>query len=386
MKLRAYQFFTPTQIIFGWQSIRKLPQIIFGYGKKVLLVTGHTAARKAGILTGVQKLLEEKKIDVTIFDNVEPEPSCDTVNSAVALAKARDCDVVIGLGGGSALDVAKAIAGIFNTGLPVEEFHSGAKHLLQPGLPLIAIPTTSGTGSEVTPNCVLIDSRKKIKKSFRSDHLFARVAIVDPELTLGLPPQQTAYSGMDALCQSIESFVSKDANPLTDAIALQSIRLVKNNLMQAYTNEHDKDARIAMSYAALFSGIALTNAKMGAVHGIVPQLGTYYNVSHGLLCGLLLPAVMEFNVDIAGAKYAHIAAIFGQNVKEMHNIDAGRKAIESIKKFLADLQFPAGLKALGIQEKNFSKIAKESMPSGSLKANPKRVTEQNVIDILRNCL
>ena len=386
MKLRVYQFNTPTKIIFGWGSLRRLPQIIWNFGNKVLLVTGHTSARKAGILTAVQKMLQEKKVDITLFNRVEPEPSCDTVNAGVQLAKAENCDVVIGLGGGSVLDVAKAIAGISKTDFPVEEFQTELRHLDKPGLPFIGIPTTSGTGAEVTPNAVLIDNKKKIKQSFYDEYLFAKVALVDPELTMGLPPQITAYSGIDALCQSIESFVSKNSNPLTDAIALESIRLVQQSLLKAYKDEKDKDARIGMSYAALFSGIALTNARMGAVHGIVHPLGVKYHLPHGLLCGLLLPAVMNFNVDIAGAKYAQIAAIFGESVKGLHNIEAGKKAIVKIKQLLAQLQFPPGLRAVRVLEKEFPKIAKSSMPSGSLKANPKRVTEQNVIDILRDCL
>ncbi len=386
MKLRVYTFNLPTQVIFGWGSLRRLAYIIKDFGDNVLLVTGRTAVQKTGILTTVQNLLNEKKIGITLFNQVEPEPSCDTVNTGVKLAKSKNCQVVIGLGGGSVLDVAKAIAGITKTEALVEEFHTGSRSLHGPGLSFIAIPTTAGTGSEVTPNAVLIDNQKKIKQSFHNDYLFAKVALVDPELTLGLPPQITAYSGMDALCQSIESFVSKNANPLTDAIAIQSIKLIKDSLLTTYINGNDIDGRTGMSYAALFSGIVLTNARMGAVHGIVHSLGSKYHLSHGLLCGLLLPAVMQFNVDIAGAKYGEIAAIFGENINGLSNIEAGKRAISKIKQLLAKLHFPPGLKSLGVIEKNFNQIAEESMSSGSLKANPKIVTEQNIVDILRESL
>jgi alcohol dehydrogenase class IV len=386
MKLRAYEFNLPTKIIFGWESLRKLPQIMAQYGDKVLLVTGHNSAKKSGVLTSVQSTLEERKIEIILFSQVEPEPSCDTVNSGVRLAKEKKCDVVIGLGGGSALDVAKAIAAISKTEGLIEEFQAGTRILEKPGLPFIAIPTTAGTGSEVTPNSVLINTQKKIKQSFHDPLMFAKVALVDPELTMAMPPQLTAYSGIDALCQAIESFVSKDANPLTDSIAIHAIKLIKDNLLKAYTDGQDKDARIAMSYAALFSGITLTNARMGAVHGIVHPLGVRYHISHGLLCGLLLPAVMKFNLDIAGSKYAEIAAIFGENITGLNNIEAGKKAIPRIKQLLAKLQFPQNLKIVGVMEKTFLQVAKESMNSASLRANPKRVTEQNVVEILRAAL
>lgn len=386
MKLRAYEFNLPTRILFGWESLRKLPHIMHDFGNKVLLVTGHNSARKSGVLTSVQKTLEEKRIEITLFNQVESEPSCDTVNTGVKLAKSKNCEVVIGLGGGSAIDVAKAIAAISKTEGLVEEFQSGFRVLEKPGLPFIAIPTTAGTGSEVTANAVLIDNQKKIKQSFHDEYLFAKIALVDPELTMGLPPQLTAYSGMDALCQAIESYVSKDANPLTDAIAIQAIKLVKDNLLRAYTDGNDKDARTAMAYAALFSGIALTNARMGAAHGIAHPLGAKYHLAHGLLCGLLLPSVMKFNLDIVGTKYGEIATIFGENVSGLTNIEAGKRTIVKIKHLLGKLQFPPNLRILGIMEKNFLQIAKESMDSASLRANPKRVTEQNVVEILRDAL
>lgn len=382
---RTYNFSLSTKLVMGCGSLQSLTQEASSLGKRLLLVTGRAAMRRLGILDKVVKMLNDAGKTVTLFDQVEPEPCTETVNIAVELAKKEKCAMVIGLGGGSVLDAAKAIAGIANKEEEVEEFQAG-KRLDSPGLPFIAIPTTSGTGAEVTPNAVLINKKECLKKSFRDPLLSAKVAIIDPELTIFSPPHITAYSGMDALCQAIETFVSLGSNPLTDSLCREAIKLIGRSLLKAYRKGKDLPARIDMSYGSLLGGIALFNARMGVVHGIAHPLGARYGIAHGLLCGLLLPYAMEFNLDVVADKYAEIVPLLGSNISGTKGTDAAKEAISRIKDFLANLNFPQGLRELGVKEKDFPAIARDSMPSGSLKANPKKVVEGDVVEILKKTM
>lgn len=372
--MKFYNFRLPTKLVLGCGSIAKLSQEISSLGKKVLLVTGRRAMKKTGILDRVYNILSKERIKVSVFSQVEPEPHCETIDLGAELAKKEKSEVIIGLGGGSSIDAAKAIAGIAKQEAKVEEFLADRK-LTGPGLPLVAIPTTSGTGAEVTPNAVLLDKKRKIKKSFRSRFLFAKIAIIDPELTLTCPPRVTAYSGIDALTQAIESFVSLGSNPVTDSLCKEAMGLIIRSLPKVYLDGKDLKARQDMSYGSLLAGIALFNARMGAVHGLAHPLGARYNLAHGLLCGLLFPAVIEFNMDVVEEKYRFVSFLFGG--------ETGQEASTSIRSLLESLNFPHGLKELGIKEEDFPLIAKQSMPSGSLKVNPKKVSEEDAILILK---
>ncbi|MDD5132646.1 MAG: iron-containing alcohol dehydrogenase, partial [bacterium] len=219
--------------------------------------------------------------------------------------------------------------------------------------------------------------------SLRHPFIYPKMAIIDAELTVTLPPKLTAYSGVDALCQSMESYVSTGANILTDSIALQSIRLVSMNLRETFKNGSNVQARQNMLYAALLSGIALSNARMGAVHGIAHPLGQKYNLPHGLVCGVLLPYVIEFNLNFATAKYAAIAGVMGGLLRGLDKERAAKICIDKTKQLLVEVGFPWRLRELGIKPEDFPQLAKDSMPSGSLKANPRVVSEEDVISILK---
>lgn len=377
------EFNLPTKIIAGLGSIKSLAEIARGCGDNVLLVTGKNSARQSGLLDKVNSAVAtNSEIRLTVFDQVDPEPSCDNVNQAIAKAKEKGCDVVIGLGGGSVIDVAKAVAVLANKEGLVEEFMAG-RDLMFPGIPCIAIPTTAGTGAEVTPNSVLIDRKRQVKESLRHSFMYPKAAIIDAELTISLPPKITAYSGIDALCQAMESYVSKGANILTDAIALQAIRLVSLNLREACKNGSNVQARQNMLYAALLSGISMSNARMGAIHGIAHPLGLKYNLPHGLVCGVLMPYVMEFNLNFATGKFAAMAAAMGGLIRGLDKEKAAKIAIDKTKQLLAEISFPWRLRELGAKPEDFPNIAKDSMPSGSLQANPRVVLEDDVITILK---
>jgi alcohol dehydrogenase class IV len=382
-----YNFSLPTTIIMGIDSLNKLPEVCIPYGKRILLVTGRSAMKSTGLSKRVAASLENKGFRTTIFDKVPSEPNLDIVDIGVRCALENDSEIVVGLGGGSALDVAKALAGIANKNTSIKRYMAGRKVEFR-GIPFIAIPTTAGTGAEVTPNAVLLDENKKIKKSVRSPYLFAQTAIVDPKLTLSLPPNYTAYSGADALSHAIEAYTSLNSNFLTDALCIEAIRLIGKSLVKVYKEGLRLDLRENMLYGSLLAGIALFNARAGATHGIAHPLGAIYGIHHGLVCGCLLPYVMEFNLSVAEVqkKYSKIAVALGKDVGNLNFLEGAKIAIAKIRQILSELDFPKNLSELGVRRDDFSKIIEDSMPSGSLKANPKKVNRDDARTILERSL
>jgi alcohol dehydrogenase class IV len=289
---------------------------------------------------------------------------------------------VAGLGGGSAIDAAKAIAGLIHEPHAVAHYFKGGA-IEGSGLPLITIPTTAGSGAEVTINAVLSDPDNRLKQSIRDPRLAARVAIVDPELTLTLPPEATAYTGMDALVQAIEAFTSTGSGPFTDIYACGAIERIGANLLQAFQNGQDLPVRTAMLLGSLMAGVALTNARLGAVHGMAHSIGMRTGKPHGLVCAVLLVPVMRFNMPVSHAKYARIAQALGINTAGLDPIDAAAQGIKVIMELQRKLGLPCHIKDIGLAEHDFSAVAAESIPSGSLQANPRPAGESELVGILK---
>ncbi|MEW6095614.1 MAG: iron-containing alcohol dehydrogenase [bacterium] len=378
-----FEFIAPTKIIFGEGSITSVGKEAKRFGKRVCLITGKTAMAKTGILNNVCKSLEDAELEVVLFDKVIPEPTTKMVDEGLSLVRTTECELVIGLGGGSTLDVAKAVAGLANDGGDCVEYQEG-RMIKKYGLPFIAIPTTAGTGAEVTYNAVITDEEKKIKQSIRDHSLMAKVAIVDPILTLTLSPNATAISGMDTLVHLIEGYVSKGANPLTDPLAIQGIKLVSLSLKDAFEDGQDKKARINMSLASLLGGIVLANAGLGAIHGLAAPLGPLYNIPHGLVCAVLLPYVMEYNLEASIPKFAQIAYTLD---KETTNLSVEGAAFESlvlVEELISSLKLPFNLSSLGVQERDLPIIVQGV--SSSLKYNPREANFKDLINILKNAM
>ncbi len=369
------EFFLPTHIIFGPGSIGRLGEETSKWGKKVLLVTGKKSLAQSGVREKILKDLEEKGMEVVLFEGVESDPSIDTVDRGVKVAEEEKVEVVVGIGGGSVLDCAKAVAGVAGKGRKTEEFLEGVP-LPPPSLPFIAVPTTAGTGAEVTNNAVLTHPGKVYKKSLRAKFLLAKVALVDASLTLSLPPQITAYCGMDTLTQLIESYVTLPSNPITDALSLKGIELVKRSLVEAVKNGKNLSAREDMSMASLLSGIALTNSGLGAVHGLAHPLGARWKIPHGLACALLLPFVVRYNLPVREEKYSRIAEILTGSANAYY-----------LPSFLLEWNYQLGIKErlrdFQIKEKDFSWIAENSF-SGSMFKNPRPVKVEDLKEILRS--
>lgn len=377
-----FEFFTATRIVFGPGCYKSLDHLITGIGKSALVVSGSSDR----FIHDLLEVLRRKCIAAHRFQ-VSREPSVNTVREGVQFARESECDFIIGLGGGSVIDAAKAISVMLtNEGdiLDYIEVVGTGKKIKNPSLPCIAIPTTSGTGAEVTVNAVLEVPEHRIKASLRSPFLATRIAVVDPELTLNLPPKITAYTGMDALTQLIEPYTSKLSNPLINPLCREGIRRVSNALKRAYDSGDDLSAREDMSFASLIGGLALANAKLGAVHGFAGPIGGMYRAPHGAICARLLPYVMEINVRALMergdktilSRYEDIAKILTQNDRAC--IQDG---IAWIQELNDTFEIPP-LSACGVMESDFPFLIERAAKASSMRGNPIELTNEEMLEIL----
>ncbi len=378
------------RIEFGSGVLAKLPGIAAAYGKHLLLVTGRRAfvASAAGA-----DFLSALKAGGFSWEHVRVagEPSPQFVDEQVAALRGTEIDVVIGIGGGSALDAAKAIAGLLKPGNSVMDHLEGVGPELPyrgPATPFIAVPTTAGTGSEATRNAVLsVQGEEGFKKSFRDDALVAEWAVIDPELLSTCPPELVAADGMDAFTQLLESFVSTRANPMTDALARSGIMAVKDALLSLY-HEQSATARDRMAYASLMSGICLAQTGLGSVHGLASPLGAFFPIPHGVVCGTLAATATAINIEAmetrepdnpALPKYAEIGRRFAMQ-KGLSGVDARKFLVTTLQQWEEQLELPR-LSAYRITSADFSRIVANSRGS-SMKTNPIVLTDAEVTRIL----
>ena len=382
-----WEFYLPTRLIFGKGSLNRLGIEVKSLGEPILLVTGRRALRESGILDRVSRILEKENITFSLYDKVSPEPDTEVVDRGVILVRQNRCKIVVGIGGGSVIDVAKAIAG-----LGVEkDFYSiaeylegeGTKRLNSYGLPFIAVPTTAGTGAEITRNAVIINRHTRSKRSFRSNYLFARIAIIDPTLTLNLPREITASTGMDTLSHLIEGYVSRKSNPLTDILAINGISLVGEALITAYKNGSALEAREKMCLASLLGGIVLANSGLGIAHGVAAFLGALYGVPHGVANGILLSHAIEFNLSSTMQKFKSIATALGEEIKGLTEEEAGSKALTAVERIVRELGIPRSLREFSVKLEDLPELAKKSLTSNSTKGNPREVSYEDLLSLLR---
>ncbi len=363
-------FRIPGRLVTGWGSLEDLGRLVAPLGRRALLVTGRKAMKAAGITDRSLRLLKSADVRALVFDEVAREPEIATVDQGREAARRFGADCVIGLGGGSAMDVGKVVAGLFNEDAPTAEFHAGRK-VDSAGLPFVAVPTTSGTGSEVTINGVISDRRRKVKLSIRDERFMPQVALVDPQLTVPCPPHVTAAAGMDALSQAIESYASLHANALTEALSIRAVVELAASLETAVAVPSDRTARGRAANGSLLAGMALGNARLGVIHGIVHPLGVRYEIPHGLACGVFLPAALQYNREAMGKKYDLLAHCLATD------------PVEFCAQLLQHVGLPSDLRDYAVKPEDFETIAAESLPSGSLKANPRTVTREDVIAMLQ---
>ncbi len=371
-------FRTPGEVHFGAGAVASVGRIAKTWGERALIITGARSAKTTGALDAVCQSLKAAGVSVVIYDKVGHEPTIRLVEEARALARSEQCDLMIGLGGGSPIDTAKCAAGLFYSPEPVASHFRDGLEPPDRALPWIAVPTTAGAGAEATPNSVLIDEETKIKQSLRSWRWLAKAAIVDPQLTVSCPPTVTAYSGMDAFTQAVESYVSRHATPLTEAISFEAALQVAKALPRAYENGADLEARTAVAWGATMAGIALANARLGAVHGFAHPVGAFYSLPHGMVCAILLPWVIEYNLDVAAPKYARLARALDVTAPASSDECAARDFLAYVRELNARLGIPAKLGEVGLERDRIDEIVKHTLPSGSLAANPKDVPEEDL--------
>ncbi len=342
-----FDFLCPTFIRFGNGVLETTGQEACKIGRKVLLVTGKSSSKKSGGLKRVEELLEKEGLQVVLYDQVEQNPSVETVEAGAGVARQAGCDLIVALGGGSPLDAAKGIAVLAAQGGGLDDYF-GTDRASQ-ALPVIAIPTTAGTASEVTRYAVITDWKSRQKRTVASFLICPRIAIVDPLLTVTMPKQITANTGMDALSHAVEGYLSLKSQPITDLLAIESIRLVANYLPRAVGQPEDLEAREKVMYASLLAGLVINQTRTGIIHGLGYELTLNYQIPHGLANALLMPQVMEFNRISCPEKMVQIARALGENVAGLSAREAGRKAAFAVKELSIDLGMPENAAEAGLR-------------------------------------
>lgn len=381
-----FEFATAARIVFGAGSIASLPGIVREFGERALIVSGRSAERCAP----AAEAMAAAGIEVSLF-GIEGEPTVDAVRWGAQAARVS-AEVVIGFGGGSAIDGGKAIAALAANGgdvLDYLEVVGQGKPLEQAPLPFIAVPTTAGTGSEVTRNAVLGSPEHGVKASLRSPRMLAKAAIVDPDLTMDLPPAITASTGLDALTQLIEPYVSARANAMVDLFCLEGMRRVAGSLRRAFREGGDREAREAMSFASLLGGLSLANAGLGVVHGFAAPVGGMFEAPHGAVCAALLPQGMEMNVRALSERSPDAAAL--RRYREIARVltgNAGANAADGVtwvRGLCAELGIPR-LGAYGITAAHVPDLVEKAAQASSMKANPIVLTSGELTEVLERSL
>jgi alcohol dehydrogenase class IV len=378
---------TAGRIIFGPGTRKEVPALASRMGRYALVVGGRNRERTAGLIQG----LKDGGMNAATFA-VDREPTMEIILEGLTLARAKSCDLVIGMGGGSAIDAGKAISALMtNPGELLEylEVIGGSQSIPNPPAPYIAIPTTAGTGTEVTRNAVIISREHEVKVSMRSDMMLPRLVVADPELTYSLPPHITASTGLDALTQLVEAFVSVKANPFTDGLCREGLVRAARSLNTVYADGGDKAAREDMMLASLFSGLALANAGLGAVHGFAAPLGGMLDAPHGVVCARLLPIVMDVNIRALAEREPGSPALtrYGEIARVLSG-DPGADALQGVawvEKTCAAMHIPA-LNSIGLTEKHIPSLIENAARASSMKGNPVGLTGQELEAIAQRSL
>lgn len=381
-----FAYATASEIIFGSGSFDQIGKHISGKYKSPLIVYGKSN-NNAGKLLNILSL---QNIKGSIF-NIETEPTIDIIQQGIELGREINCDVVFGIGGGSAIDSAKAIAAMIpNQGYLLDylEVIGLGKPLIQSPIPCIAVPTTSGTGAEVTKNAVIKSTDKKVKVSLRSDKMYPVLALVDPQLALTMPQNITASTGIDALTHLMETFVSNQSNPFIDMFCRDGMKRIARSLEKAYLNGNDLEAREDMAMASMLGGMALANVKLGAVHGFAGPMGGMFPIPHGEICACLLPAVMEINSETLKDSGQQQSLLKYREVAQIFTGDANaeiKEGIERINMLVKELGIPT-LSKFGISTTDFQELVEKAKNSSSMKGNPVKLADDQLVSILEKSM
>jgi len=387
--LTAYDFLSPARIVFGWGRWREVAALAAPLGRRAFIVPGSRTLAANGTLDELAELLARAGVEAVSLASIQHEPCVADVDAAAAALRAQGAgpgDLVLAIGGGSALDLGKAVAALAtNTeGQSVRDYLEGVGRGLQiksPPLPLMAVPTTAGTGSEATKNAVISSYDPPFKKSLRADLMMPRVVLVDPQLTVSIPPSTTAHTGLDAITQLIESYLSRKAKPLPQTLAVAGLRLALPAITEAVTDGTSRPAREAMSQAALLSGMALANSGLGMAHGVAAALGIHHKIAHGLACAIMLPVALAVNRSVCEPAMAALAREVGLAERSTDDAKAAEALIARIDDICRQLDVPTKLSTLGVKAADLAPLVHDAR-GNSMDGNPRSLNDDELGQIL----
>jgi alcohol dehydrogenase class IV len=375
----------PAKTIIGSGAAEKTGEEAAKLGLKKCLIVTDKVMVKLSLLEGIKRSLEQYQLQWTIFDGVATEPTVEIVAEGIKAFGDNSCDSIIAVGGGSPIDTAKAIAVMVTNGGSIENY-KGVGKIQKAGVPLVAIPTTAGTGSEVTPYTIITDTKTNVKMLINSPMVIPQIAIVDPLMSISCPRSITSTVGLDALTHAIEAYVSLKAQPITDIFCLSAIKLISGNLRQAWANSNNLEAREQMMLGAYQAGVAFANSSVALVHGMSRPIGAYFHVPHGASNAVLLKVVTQFSLIGNPARYAQIAGAMGENICGKTDLEAAQLAVDAIGRLVQDTQVPT-MRELGVDKDKLEKLApqmtEDAIASGSPANNPRQATREEMIELYR---
>ncbi len=388
-----FDFLAPGKIVFGWSRRREVGALARTLGRRAFIISGAKALTEEGLIDEVSAALHEEKIESVVVATIGHEPlvaDIDRLSSLIHIAEVAAGDFMLAVGGGAAIDLAKALGAmaVVPESATVQDYLEGVGRglsLTERPLPLLAMPTTAGTGAEATRNAVISSLDPPFKRSLRHEWLIPRLALIDPELTVSVPPPITASAGMDAVTQLIESFISKKARPVPRALAREGLRAAVPALAEAYRDGRSRPAREGMAYAALLSGMALANSGLGMAHGVAAALGVHCRVPHGLACAVMLPAALKANREVCLPQYAELACLlFGRTPSDPPEV-AADAFIEGIEALCREVSIPERLSAIGVRPEQIPRLVRDSRGS-SMSGNPRDLSDAELTAILEAML
>ncbi|NLJ48316.1 MAG: iron-containing alcohol dehydrogenase [Candidatus Atribacteria bacterium] len=377
----SFVFRLPREIFFGTNRGNDIGKLLVNIGKRAIIVTGRKSAKESGILDIITQSLEHSRLAYAIFDQVEPEPSLETVDKGLKLAMDFNCDMIISLGGGSVLDCGKVIAGLLGNGKAIRTFFEGAP-VIKAGIPWIALPTTAGTGSEMTSNSVLTDIHTGIKKSVRSHLFIARLVIIDPNFTLSMSPHLTAVSGIDALIQAIEAYTSPHSNLISEALVLEAIELLWNYLPKAVHDGANLLNREYVAKGSMLSAMAFANSSSGPAHGFSHLIGPRFSISHGETCAVLMPQVIRYNREVFHKKYSYILNKLG--FEDVGKNDPAEDFAIAFENFLDQIHLRKRFKDYDVPIDELLSVLNTNNIGKNITENPRPFQTSDMIELLKS--
>ncbi len=380
-----YRFIMSTEIVYGIGASKEVGSIAASLGAKKAFIVSDQGVKQAGLLEPILNVITEKGIGTALFDDIERSSSVQTVDRGADIVRSNGFDVIVAIGGGSAIDTGKAMGVVVTNGGACGDY-AGINKIKCPPLPIIALPTTAGTSAELTDVAVIADRAKKARLGIRSPLIVPKIAIMDPLLTVSMPAHVTAATGMDALTHAIESYTNIVTREPSDTMTLEAIKLIGSNLRTAVANGKNIQARERMMMACFLTGIAFRNTRLGAVHAISGPFCGYYEIEHGIANAVILPYIMAFNLSGCLEKYANIAAALGVNTENMSKRQAALSAIHAVQELNADVGLPVSFKHLKLDENVLPQIAEIAVNTGNAVINPRKVTKDDLLAICKKVI